>query len=155
MVIAVLLRVVAGALRRLDVLSFQQDQGIWCPLLRSSLRRVQTVPDSAPTHRALRLLELFQARRVWTGSELAQRVGTDGRTLRRDIDRLRGLGYSIQTRRGPGGGYRLSTGSDVPPLGFTPDEAPAGAPTPAPPAAGGPSRRGGPGLTAPGQGGAG
>src|SRR4051812_46359964 len=123
MVIAVLLRVVAGALRRLDVLSFQQDQGIWCPLLRSSLRRVQTVPDSAPTHRALRLLELFQARRVWTGSELAQRLGTDARTLRRDIERLRGLGYSIQTRRGPGGGYRLSTGSDVPPLLFTPDEA--------------------------------
>jgi predicted DNA-binding transcriptional regulator YafY len=81
------------------------------------------VPDSAPTQRALRLLELFQARRVWPGSELAQRVGTDGRTLRRDIERLRGLGYSIQTQRGPGGGYRLSTGSDLPPLLFTADEA--------------------------------
>src|SRR4051812_39149455 len=81
------------------------------------------VPDIAPTQRALRLLELFQARRVWPGSELAQRVGTDGRTLRRDIERLRGLGYSIQTQRGPGGGYRLSTGSDLPPLLFTADEA--------------------------------
>jgi predicted DNA-binding transcriptional regulator YafY len=81
------------------------------------------VSDSAPTHRALRLLELFQARRVWPGSELAQRVGTDARTLRRDIERLRGLGYGIETRRGPGGGYRLSTGSDLPPLVFTPDEA--------------------------------
>src|SRR4051812_38963916 len=81
------------------------------------------VPDSAPTQRALRLLELFQARRVWPGSELAQRVGTDARTLRRDIERLRGLGYGIETRRGPGGGYRLSTGSDLPPLVFTPDEA--------------------------------
>ncbi len=81
------------------------------------------VPDSAPTERALRLLELFQARRTWPGSELAQRVGTDGRTLRRDVERLRGLGYSIETRRGPGGGYRMSTGSDLPPLVFTPDEA--------------------------------
>jgi predicted DNA-binding transcriptional regulator YafY len=81
------------------------------------------VPDSAPTQRALRLLELFQARRFWPGSELAQRVGTDARTLRRDIERLRGLGYSIRTRRGPGGGYGLSTGSDLPPLVFTPDEA--------------------------------
>jgi predicted DNA-binding transcriptional regulator YafY len=84
---------------------------------------VGIVPDSTPTERALRLLELFQARRTWTGGELAQRLGTDGRTLRRDIDRLRVLGYSIETRRGPGGGYRLSTGSDLPPLVFTPDEA--------------------------------
>jgi predicted DNA-binding transcriptional regulator YafY len=81
------------------------------------------VPDSAPTSRALRLLELFQARRAWSGRELAERLGTDGRTLRRDVERLRGLGYSIETRRGPGGGYRLSTGSDLPPLVFTPDEA--------------------------------
>jgi predicted DNA-binding transcriptional regulator YafY len=81
------------------------------------------VPESAPTHRALRLLELFQARRVWAGSDLAERLGTDGRTLRRDIERLRSLGYSIDTRRGPGGGYSLSTGSDLPPLVFTPDEA--------------------------------
>src|SRR3954465_14505597 len=86
-------------------------------------RRDAAVSDSAPTHRALRLLELFQARRVWPGSELAQRVGTDARTLRRDIERLRGLGYGIETRRGPGGGYRLSTGSDLPPLVFPPDEA--------------------------------
>ena len=79
--------------------------------------------DTAPTERALRLLALLQARRTWPGSELAQRLGTDGRTLRRDIERLRGLGYSIETRRGPGGGYRLSTGTDLPPLLFTPDEA--------------------------------
>ncbi len=79
------------------------------------------MPDNAPTGRALRLLALLQARRAWTGSELAQRLGTDGRTLRRDVERLRGLGYSIETRRGPGGGYRLSTGSDLPPLLFSPD----------------------------------
>jgi predicted DNA-binding transcriptional regulator YafY len=81
------------------------------------------VPESAPTARALRLLELLQARRSWPGRELAQRLGTDGRTLRRDIERLRGLGYRIEARRGPDGGYRLSTGSDLPPLVFTPDEA--------------------------------
>jgi predicted DNA-binding transcriptional regulator YafY len=81
------------------------------------------VADSTPTERALRLLELFQTRRAWSGSELAQRLGVDDRTLRRDIDRLRALGYSVETRRGPGGGYRLSTGSDLPPLVFTPDEA--------------------------------
>ena len=85
------------------------------------------MPDSSPTQRALRLLELFQARRAWPGSELAQRLGTDDRTLRRDIERLRRLGYSIVARRGPGGGYRLSTGSDLPPLVFTPDEALAAA----------------------------
>ena len=81
------------------------------------------MPQNAPTERALRLLELFQTRRMWSGSELADRLGTDARTLRRDIERLRALGYGIQTRRGPGGGYGLSTGSDLPPLVFTPDEA--------------------------------
>src|SRR4051795_13705594 len=90
-------------------------------------RRDAAVSDSAPTHRALRLLELFQARRVWPGSELAQRVGTDARTLRRDIERLRGLGYGIETRRGPGGGYRLCTGRDGAPVGFTPHDGLAGA----------------------------
>ncbi len=89
----------------------------------TSASEVPIVPDSAPTERALRLLELFQARRAWTGRELAQRLATDDRTLRRDIERLRRLGYSIETRRGPGGGYRLATGSDLPPLVFTPDEA--------------------------------
>src|SRR3954452_6534025 len=97
-------------------------RGISCPLLRAA-GGFPTVPDSAPTERALRLLELFQARRVWPRGELAQRLGADARTLRRDIQRLRGLGYSIETRRGPGGGYQLSTGSDLPPLVFTTDEA--------------------------------
>src|SRR3954447_13418159 len=118
MLIAVLLRVVRCFL----VPSLPVDEGISCPLLRAA-GGFPTVPDSAPPDRALRLLELFQARRVWPGGELAQRLGTEARTLRRDIERLRGMGYSIQTRRGPGGGYRLSTGSDLPPLLFSPDEA--------------------------------
>ncbi|MEV4021126.1 WYL domain-containing protein [Nonomuraea angiospora] len=79
--------------------------------------------EQTTTERALRLLELLQARRSWSGGELADRLGVDGRTLRRDVERLRGLGYHIEARRGPDGGYRLSTGSDLPPLVFTPDEA--------------------------------
>ncbi|MCP2343209.1 helix-turn-helix transcriptional regulator [Actinomadura rupiterrae] len=75
------------------------------------------------TERALHLLELLQARRSWAGGELAGRLGVDGRTLRRDVERLRALGYRIEARRGPDGGYRLSTGGDLPPLVFTPDEA--------------------------------
>ncbi|MEV0235380.1 WYL domain-containing protein [Nonomuraea sp. NPDC050786] len=79
--------------------------------------------DQTTTERALRLLELLQARRSWSGGELADRLGVEGRTLRRDVERLRGLGYHIEARRGPDGGYRLSTGGDLPPLVFTPDEA--------------------------------
>ncbi|MEV4251810.1 WYL domain-containing protein [Spirillospora sp. NPDC049652] len=79
--------------------------------------------DQSTTERALRLLELLQARRSWSGGELAAQLGVEGRTLRRDVERLRGLGYRIEARRGPDGGYRLSTGSDLPPLVFTSDEA--------------------------------
>lgn len=81
------------------------------------------MPERTTTERALRLLELMQARRSWSGGELAEHLGVDGRTLRRDVERLRGLGYRIEARRGPDGGYRLSTGGDLPPLVFTPDEA--------------------------------
>lgn len=81
------------------------------------------MPDATPTERALRLLELLQTRRSWPGGELAARLGTDARTLRRDVDRVRRLGYRIEGRRGPDGGYRLSTGEDLPPLVLTPDEA--------------------------------
>lgn len=79
--------------------------------------------ENSPTGRALRLLELLQARRSWPGGELAERLGVDGRTLRRDVERLRGLGYRIEARRGRIGGYRLATGGDLPPLVFTADEA--------------------------------
>lgn len=79
--------------------------------------------DTSATGRALRLLELLQTRRSWPGGELAERLGVEARTLRRDIERLRALGYRIQARRGPVGGYQLTTGSDLPPLVFTADEA--------------------------------
>lgn len=81
--------------------------------------------ETSATSRVLRLLELLQARRYWAGDELAGRLGVTGRTLRRDVERLRALGYRVDARRGRDGGYGLSTGSELPPLMFTPQEAAA------------------------------
>lgn len=64
----------------------------------------------------LALLSLLQARRDWPGHELAERLEVTTRTVRRDIDRLRALGYSITSSKGPDGGYRLDSGSELPPL---------------------------------------
>lgn len=75
------------------------------------------------TARALRLLALLQARRTWRGPELIDRLGVSERTLRRDIERLRGLGYRVEAITGPAGGYQLDAGSDIPPLLFDDDEA--------------------------------
>ncbi|MFD1715963.1 helix-turn-helix transcriptional regulator [Amnibacterium flavum] len=75
------------------------------------------------TSRVLRLLGHLQARRSWAGTELAERLGVSPRTIRRDVDRLRELGYRIAAERGSAGGYRLEAGSDLPPLLFTEDEA--------------------------------
>jgi predicted DNA-binding transcriptional regulator YafY len=82
-----------------------------------------SMSELSTASRALRLLELLQARRFWPGTELAQRLGVTGRTLRRDVERLRELGYSVEARRGRDGGYELSTGGELPPLVFTPEEA--------------------------------
>jgi predicted DNA-binding transcriptional regulator YafY len=79
------------------------------------------VPDSAG--RLLKLLGLLQRRTAWSGADLAERLGVDARTLRRDVDRLRVLGYQIKGTPGTGGGYRLGGGTDVPPLLFSDDEA--------------------------------
>lgn len=75
------------------------------------------------TSRALRLLDLLQARRYWTGEELAGRLGVTTRTVRRDVDRLRELGYRVDAHRGSGGGYSLASGSELPPMLFTDGEA--------------------------------
>ena len=75
------------------------------------------------TERILQLLSLLSSRRSWTGSELAERLGTTGRTVRRDVDRLRLLGYQIDGTRGADGGYSLSAGADLPPLFLDDDEA--------------------------------
>jgi predicted DNA-binding transcriptional regulator YafY len=66
--------------------------------------------------RLLELLSLLQTRRDWTGPELSERLGVGERTVRRDIDRLRELGYPVRARRGVAGGYRLEAGASLPPL---------------------------------------
>src|SRR5580698_8181991 len=66
--------------------------------------------------RTLRLLSLLQSRRYWPGAELAGRLQVSPRTLRRDVDRLRELGYPVQARRGAEGGYQLAAGTTLPPL---------------------------------------
>jgi len=73
--------------------------------------------------RMLALLGLLQARSDWTGAELAQRLGVTDRTIRKDVDRLRGLGYPVDAVRGPGGRYRLGIGTKLPPLLLEEDEA--------------------------------
>jgi predicted DNA-binding transcriptional regulator YafY len=70
------------------------------------------------TARLLDLLSLLQTRRDWPGSVLASRLGISHRTVRRDVDRLREMGYSIRATMGPEGGYRLDAGSELPPLLF-------------------------------------
>ncbi len=77
----------------------------------------------ATTSRLLTLLSLLQARRDWPGSVLASRLDVSDRTVRRDIDRLREMGYRIETTMGPDGGYRLDAGSEMPPLLFDDDQA--------------------------------
>jgi predicted DNA-binding transcriptional regulator YafY len=79
--------------------------------------------SSDPTSRMLRLLTLLQTHRFWPGSELADRLDVSQRTLRRDIDRLRELGYLVDASRGVAGGYRLQAGTDLPPLLLDDDEA--------------------------------
>jgi predicted DNA-binding transcriptional regulator YafY len=73
--------------------------------------------------RMLRLLSLLQTRREWSGAELAERLEVTDRTVRRDIDRLRELGYPVAATTGTAGGYRLASGRDLPPLLLDDDEA--------------------------------
>ncbi|MFF7748737.1 helix-turn-helix transcriptional regulator [Streptomyces sp. NPDC007971] len=73
--------------------------------------------------RLLQLLSLLQTPREWPGSELADRLGVSGRTVRRDIDRLRELGYPVQASKGADGGYRLVAGKAMPPLVLDDEEA--------------------------------
>ncbi|MEU3101637.1 helix-turn-helix transcriptional regulator [Streptomyces griseoflavus] len=73
--------------------------------------------------RLLRLLSLLQAHREWSGADLAARLGVSARTLRRDVDRLRGLGYPVDASPGTGGGYRLGAGAELPPLLLDDEEA--------------------------------
>ena len=78
---------------------------------------------SETSSRLLELLSLLQGRRDWPGAELADRLGVTRRTVRRDVERLRELGYPIESLVGPAGGYRLAAGSEMPPLLLDDDEA--------------------------------
>ncbi|OOC04677.1 helix-turn-helix transcriptional regulator [Amycolatopsis azurea] len=73
--------------------------------------------------RLLRLLSLLQARRDWPGADLADRLRVDVRTVRRDVERLRELGYPVHATPGVAGGYRLGAGAALPPLLLDDDEA--------------------------------
>src|SRR5579875_2813431 len=83
-------------------------------LSSSSAIIVRTMIETSA--RLLALLSLLQMRREWTGSELSSRLEVDVRTVRRDIDKLRSLGYPIESARGVAGGYRLGAGGELPPL---------------------------------------
>ncbi|MEU7333876.1 helix-turn-helix transcriptional regulator [Streptomyces parvus] len=73
--------------------------------------------------RLLRLLSLLQTHRDWSGADLADRLGVTPRTVRRDVDKLRELGYPVNAARGTGGGYQLGAGAELPPLLLDDDEA--------------------------------
>ncbi len=73
--------------------------------------------------RLLRLLSLFQGRRYWPGAELSSRLEITSRTLRRDVDKLRSLGYPIHSASGAEGGYQMGAGATMPPLLLDDDEA--------------------------------
>src|SRR5262249_14593712 len=70
---------------------------------------------SQTSSRLLELLSLLQGRREWQGAELANRLEVSGRTVRRDVERLRDLGYPVESVSGPAGGYRLRAGTAMPP----------------------------------------
>jgi predicted DNA-binding transcriptional regulator YafY len=78
---------------------------------------------SETSGRLLELLSLLQGRRDWPGNELAERLEVSGRTIRRDMERLRSLGYPVESLTGPAGGYRLRAGAAMPPLLLDDEEA--------------------------------
>ena len=79
--------------------------------------------DATTASRLLTLLSLLQGRRDWPGGELAARLDVSGRTVRRDVERLRELGYPVESLTGPAGGYRLAAGTAMPPLLLDDEEA--------------------------------
>lgn len=85
------------------------------------LRHCGVMADT--TTRTLKLLALLQAHRLWAAGDLAARLGTTERTVRRDVERLRELGYPVESVRGAGGGYQLAPGGSLPPLVVDEEEA--------------------------------
>lgn len=84
---------------------------------------MDTSEQRGTTERVLTLLGLLQQRRAWSGPELAARLGVTTRTVRRDVERLRALGYPVHAGQGVGGGYRLGPGQVLPPLLLDDEEA--------------------------------
>lgn len=82
-----------------------------------------TPHDMDTAERLLKLLGLLEGRIDWTAEELASRLEVTTRTIRRDVARLRQLGYPVEAVAGPGGGYRLGSGGKLPPLLLDDDEA--------------------------------
>ena len=83
---------------------------------------MRNVPQSTSS-RLLLLLGYLQSQPVWSGPDLVALLGVTARTLRKDIERLRELGYPVDATRGPGGGYRLGRHGQLPPLLLSDDEA--------------------------------
>lgn len=83
--------------------------------------RIAQVTDTAG--RLLRLLALLQRKPTWAGPELAERLGVDTRTVRRDVERIRELGYAVDSAPGTTGGYKLGASGDMPPLLLDQEEA--------------------------------
>src|SRR5690606_25772147 len=81
------------------------------------------VSAEGTTERVLRLLALLQRRPSWTAAELAAELGVTDRSVRRDVERLRALGYPVHATAGVGGGYRLGAGTRLPPLLLDDEEA--------------------------------
>lgn len=90
-------------------------------MVSSSRGSIDAMPKTSA--RLLSLLSLLQARRDWPGALLAERLGVSPRTVRRDVDRLRELGYPVAAFKGPDGGYRLDAGTRLPPLLFDDEQA--------------------------------
>lgn len=82
-----------------------------------------STPSTSTTSRLLLLLSLLQTRRDWPGQVLAERLDITHRTVRRDVERLREMGYTIRALKGPAGGYRLDAGAELPPLLLDDDQA--------------------------------
>lgn len=85
--------------------------------------RLRDVSVEGTTERVLRLLELLQRRPAWTATDLATELGVTDRSVRRDVDRLRNLGYPVLATAGVGGGYQLGAGTRLPPLLLDDEEA--------------------------------